>query len=141
MTYLIWFITSAVLIIFELLTASLIFGSFAVGSVVAAIAAMFGADLIGQGTAFAIASVLAIFLLRPMLAKRLETKNSKGTTNVMALIGATGVCTLEITSNGGQVKVRGEVWSARSNTAGIAEGQPVEVTNIDGATLIVKPTN
>ncbi|MEO0024954.1 MAG: hypothetical protein RL196_1395 [Actinomycetota bacterium] len=138
MTYLFWFIAGAVFIIFELLTTSLIFASFAFGAFIAGLCGALGLDLIGQSLIFAGASVLAVLLLRPILAKRFTTKNSQGSTNVLALIGAQGTCTETITAVSGLAKVRGEVWSARTESGSIHEGAVITIVNIDGATLIVQ---
>ena len=138
MTFLFWFIAGAVLIICELLTTSLIFASFAFGAVVAGIAGAFGSDIMGQGLAFSAASVLGVFLLKPILSKRFVTKNSQSSTNVMALIGMHGLVVEGVSQTSGLVKIRGEVWSAKTFSGEISTNSNVEITDIDGATLIVK---
>ena len=138
MAYLFWFLASALLIIIELLTTSLMFASFAFGAIVAGLFGALGVDLMGQALAFAIASVLAVFLFRPILSKRFVTRNSQHSTNVLALIGAEAIATETVTPTTGQVKVRGEVWSARSDKGEIVAGSRSTITDIDGVTLIVK---
>jgi membrane protein implicated in regulation of membrane protease activity len=138
MTYLFWFIASAVFIVCELLTTSLIFASFAFGALLAGFSGALGLSTLGQGITFAVASVLAVFLFRPILSKRFETRNAHSTTNVLALIGSTAVATEPVTASTGLVKVRGEVWSARTEGASVTVGQQVIIADIDGATLIVK---
>lgn len=138
MAFLFWFVAGAVLIICELLTTSLIFASFAFGAVVAGLVGALGSDLVGQGLAFAAASVLGVFLLKPILSKRFTTKNSQSSTNVMALIGMQGLSVETVTRTSGLVKIRGEVWSARSVSDEIAASHNVDIIDIDGATLIVK---
>ena len=138
MTFLFWFVAGAVLIICELLTTSLIFASFAFGAVVAGLVGALGSDLVGQGLAFAAASVLGVFLLKPILSKRFTTKNSQSSTNVMALIGMQGLVVEEVSQTSGLVKIRGEVWSAKALSGEIASNTSVEITDIDGAALIVK---
>ena len=140
MAYLFWFVASALLVVIELLTASLMFASFALGAVVAGIVGAMGFDLVGQGIAFALASMLAVFLFRPILSKRFVTRNSQHATNVLALIGAHGTVTQTVSPAGGQVKVRGEVWSAKSDSSQIQTNQDVTITDIDGVTLVVKPS-
>ena len=140
MAYLFWFVASALLVIVELLTARLMFASFALGAILAGIGGALGFDLVGQGITFAIASMLAVFLFRPILSKRFVTRNSQHTTNVLALIGAQATVTQTVTPAGGQVKVRGEVWSAKSDSSQITANQEVTITDIDGVTLVVKPS-
>ncbi len=137
MSYLFWFIACAVLILIELLTTSLIFASFAFGAFIAGLAGLLGAEFVGQGLAFAVASILAVFLFRPILSKRFVTRNSANTTNVLALVGSTASVVETVTSNSGLVKIKGEIWSARTDASEIPAGQASTVTDIDGATLIV----
>ena len=61
-------------------------------------------------------------------------------TNAYSLIGKIGLVTVAISKLNatGQVKVNGEVWSAKAD-GDIAQGTEVEVLKIDGVKLIVKP--
>ena len=133
----IWIIAGAVLVVAELITTSLMFASLALGAFVAAIAAGFGAQVIWQAIVFAVVSIAAIVGLRPLVAKRFSTRSDQHSTNTLALIGATGKSTTRITIDGGQVKVRGEVWSARTDAGVVEADQPVKVKALDGVTLIV----
>jgi membrane protein implicated in regulation of membrane protease activity len=54
-----------------------------------------------------------------------------------ALVGRTGVA-IDRLAPGGQVRVAGEIWNARSEVA-IDPGSPVSVSGIDGLTLTVVP--
>jgi membrane protein implicated in regulation of membrane protease activity len=133
----IWIIAGAVLIVAELVTTSLMFASLALGAFVAAIAAGFGANAIWQAVAFAVVSVGAIVGLRPLVAKRFSARSDQHSTNTLALIGAVAKATTAVSTDGGQVKVRGEVWSARTDNGLIAQGEAALVKSIDGVTLIV----
>ena len=133
----IWIIAGAVLVVAELITTSLMFASLALGAFVAAIAAGFGAQVIWQAIVFAVVSIAAIVGLRPLVAKRFSTRSDQHSTNTLALIGATGKSTTRITIDGGQVKVRGEVWSARTDAGVVEADQQVKVKALDGVTLIV----
>ena len=47
-----------------------------------------------------------------------------------------------MTASGGEVKVNGETWSARSyDGEPIAAGVPVDVFEIDGLTVVVYPSH
>ena len=133
----IWIIAGAVLVVAELITTSLMFASLALGAFVAAIAAGFGAQVIWQAVVFAVVAIGAIVGLRPLGAKRFSTRSDQHSTNTLALIGATGKSTTQISIDGGQVKVRGEVWSARTDAGVVEADQPVKVKALDGVTLIV----
>ena len=54
-----------------------------------------------------------------------------------ALVGATGVVTVTCRPVG-QVRVRGELWRARSER-GADEGDAVQVARVEGLTLVVEP--
>ena len=55
------------------------------------------------------------------------------------LIGQRGKATEQLSPNG-YVRVRGELWRAKSDTGvTIAHGLPVEVTGVEGTTLVVGP--
>lgn len=132
-----WIIAGAVLVVAELLTTSLMFASLALGAFVAAIVAGFDGSVIWQAVAFALVSVGAIVGLRPLVAKRFSTRSDQHSTNTLALIGAVGKTTSPVTTDGGQVKVRGEVWSARTDAGELAADVNAKVKSIDGVTLIV----
>ena len=137
MMYLYWFIACAVLILFELLTTSLVFACIAFGAAVAGVAGMMGGDYLVSGLSFAVVSVFAVFFFRPILAKRFNTRNSQGTTNVLSLVGSSALVVEAVSASRGLVKVKGEVWSARAEGPEIEAGQKVTIADIDGATLIV----
>ena len=133
----IWIIAGAVLVVAELLTTSLMFASLALGAFMAATVAGFGGSAIWQAAAFAVVSVGAIVGLRPLVAKRFSTRSDQHSTNTLALVGAMGKSTTAVTTDSGQVKVRGEVWSARTDSGELAAQVNVKVKSIDGVTLIV----
>jgi membrane protein implicated in regulation of membrane protease activity len=60
-------------------------------------------------------------------------------TGTAALVGAKGVVTERVDDLSGQVKIGGEIWSARAFMEGevIEPGKRVEVARIEGATALV----
>jgi membrane protein implicated in regulation of membrane protease activity len=103
---------------------------------------------------FVIAVLLAIFVLpQPwglvavVVAGVIELAESalflwwsqrrKSRVGVETLVGQTAIAVSAL-SPGGQVKVGGEIWGARSDTA-ISSGAEVVVREVDGLTLIVEP--
>lgn len=125
----------------EMLTLDLLLLMFAVGAVVGMVAALLGAAvwlqaLVAIGTAGA-----TLALVRPALLKRLHNgpELQQGHTK---LIGEQGMVTRAISgSESGQVKINGEVWTARpyDPTLVIEAGEQVEIFEIRGATAFVHP--
>jgi membrane-bound ClpP family serine protease len=56
-----------------------------------------------------------------------------------ALIGAKGTATTDLKPKG-EVRVMGEFWEATSIDGEIASGQDIEVMDMEGILLVVKPT-
>jgi membrane protein implicated in regulation of membrane protease activity len=77
-------------------------------------------------------------LVRPTFVKRLHGGPDLKQ-GFDALIGEEGFTVAEITAQGGQVKVGGEIWTARpyDDTAVIPVGAKVRVFEIRGATAYV----
>ena len=112
---------------------------FAVGSVVALIAALLGADVWVQIALFAVVSVACLMALRPVLRKYLDPKKVK--TNVDALVGKQGVVieAVDNLSGTGRVKLEGMEWAAKAaNGEKIEKDTVVTVEKIEGVKLIVK---
>lgn len=112
-TYLIvWGIAFVVFAIIEALTPQLVSIWFALGSLVAFVAAIFGLPLWLQIVIFILISILALLATRP-LAKRLLNKKIEPT-NADRLIGKIGYI-LEPVDNfkeQGRVQIDGQDWSA-----------------------------
>ncbi len=136
-----WLLAGAVLCILEMITISLTCIWFAGGAVVAAIAAAVGLPLIVQLLLFAIASVLLIFLTRPMAVRYVNQKTKK--TNVDALVGQHHRVAETIDPSIGQGKIIiGDVeWGVKpaDGSSVIEEGSLVEIVEISGVKLIVEP--
>lgn len=86
-----------------------------------------------------VVALVLMFVLRPVLLSRL--RNSPGyQTAFDKLLGNSGRAVGMITPSGGEVKIAGETWSARSyDGAIIADGTEVEVLEVDGVVLVVFP--
>src|SRR4029078_7678038 len=95
---------------------------------------------VDAGVASAFAAVLRLFAARPALRHRLD----KGVTDhaplhTGALVGRGAVTVSRVDGHGGQVRIGGELWSARAldDHDVIEEGTPVTVMQISGATALV----
>jgi membrane protein implicated in regulation of membrane protease activity len=134
----IWLAISGALMLAELLTANLLFASLAVSALAAAGASALGGDIVFQGVTFGFAALLSLLLLRPIALKHLKVKGTPAATNIHALIGAEAISLTEVDDRSGQVKLIGEVWSARTESGTVGAGQRVQVVAIHGATAIIK---
>lgn len=134
----IWVIVAAVLAGGEMLTVSLFLGPVALAAGATAIVAAVGAGTIVQLVVFVIASLGTLALVRPIARRHLRMPANLRT-GTAALIGAGAVVTERIDGTGGQVKLAGEIWSARAYDDGrvFEPGTRVSVLQIEGATALV----
>lgn len=136
----IWLAVLVGFIILEAATVQLVTIWFAVGALAGLIAALFHAPVWLQIALFALVSVLALVLTRPLVKKMTARKFSP--TNADRFIGQTGVVTKRIDNlqASGEVRVKGTVWTARSDDEAVTfeENETVTVKRIDGAKLIVE---
>src|SRR5262249_58969760 len=90
-----------------------------------------------QVMVFAGTSVALATVARPVLKRRLHTVHVP--TNVDALVGDRAIVISTVNAHGGKIKLRGELWSARTfdETEVLEPGQRVTVMNISGATAVV----
>ena len=112
---------------------------FAVGSLVALVAAALDAQMWLQITLFAVVSVGLLVATLPLVKKFVIPKQAK--TNVDSVIGSRGYVTeaIDNLSASGQVKLGGMYWSARSEAGHpIPAGALVEVARIEGVKVFVK---
>ncbi|MCI6859033.1 MAG: NfeD family protein [Eubacterium sp.] len=141
MTVMYWLAAAAVFVIIEMLTMGLTTVWFAAGALIGALMAALSLPLWSQIIAFAAVSFFLLVLTRPWALKFFNNKRER--TNVDSLIGQTGVVTQEIDNLGarGQVRVRGQIWTARSisDERKFSEGEKVVVEKISGVKVIVKP--
>jgi membrane protein implicated in regulation of membrane protease activity len=136
--WLIWVIIAGVLGVAELHSATLVLGMLAVAAVPAAVAAAVGVPAAAQVLIFAICSVLLLGVVRPV-ARRHRHLPAGLRTGAAALVGRQGIVVSAVDDQGGQVRIGGEIWSARLYAPGepAAVGAPVDVLAIDGATALV----
>lgn len=140
--WVIWLLLGVAFAVGEVLTISFFLAPFALGGFAAAITSAVGGGLPASVAVFAVVTGGSLWLVRP-IAKRHLRQPSATRTGVAALVGRTGVVVKALGPGGaldelGQVRVDGEVWTARS--AGIEafdEGQVVTVLEIQGATIVV----
>jgi membrane protein implicated in regulation of membrane protease activity len=133
-----WLIAAGVLAIGEIATLGFFLGPIAVAATLAAVVALVGAGLAVQWVVFIAASLGSVLVLRPIARRHLKTP-ARIRTGTAALVGGRAVVLERVDANGGQVKIGGETWSARSydEDDSFEPGARVEVMKIDGATALV----
>jgi membrane protein implicated in regulation of membrane protease activity len=133
-----WMIAAGVLAVGEIATVGFFLGPVAIAAVLAAIVALVGGGLALQWTVFVAASIASLLGLRPLARRHLRTP-ARLRTGTAALVGAPALVLERVDVNGGQVKIGGEVWSARSYDEDevIEPGVRATVMKIDGATALV----
>lgn len=138
----VWLIASLGLLGAELLTLDLVLLMLAVGAGSAAGVAALGASVPVSLATAVVVSVGMLAVVRPSLARRLH-HGPELTTGHQALVGRTAVVLEPVDQHAGQVRLSGEVWSARAYdpTLVMAAGTEVHVMEIDGATALVYPTD
>jgi membrane protein implicated in regulation of membrane protease activity len=134
-----WIVVIVACIIIEGLTISLTTSWFAVGALVAFLLYSLGANLIVQFIVFFAVSIILLVFTRPIVTKYLKIGRVK--TNVEGLIGerAKVISKINNLNNEGAVKVRGQIWSARTvyDNEEIETDTVVFIKNVVGVKLIV----
>src|SRR3712207_2032857 len=140
-----WLLVAAVLAAFEAVTLTLVLGLIALGAAAAGGVAALGGGLAAQTGAFCGASLVLVVLVRP-IAKRQTRVPAALRTGADALIGQNAQVVEPVDRHRGQVRLRGEIWSARLCDGSfdgdvVGAGGNVRVLSIDGATALVYPTD
>ena len=165
-----WLIAAGVFFVAEIITVGFLVFWLGIGALLAMVASIFTDSIAIQTAVFVISSAILIPLTKPLADIGIHSYyssiffhfttqhilcewirfppvlfiNKKDTipTNSYSLIGKHGIVTLDINpiEATGQVKVNGEVWSAKTDDeSSIAKGTEVEVLKIDGVKLVVSP--
>ena len=135
-----WLIVMIGFLIAEAVTVGLVGIWFAGGALVAVILSLFEVSPLMQVIVFFAVSICLLVFTRKIFVEKLNT--GKENTNVDALIGETGQVTMTINPmEVGQVKLKGQVWTALADDSllTIEEGTYVTVKAIEGVKLIVIP--
>ncbi len=136
--WVLWMIAAGALAIGEIVSLSFFLGPIAVAAAVAAVAALIGAGLALQIVVFIVASAASLLVLRPIARRHLRTP-AQLRTGTAALVGETAVVLERVDRDRGQIKLAGEVWTARAfdEDEVLEPGARVQVMQIQGATALV----
>lgn len=131
-----WILAAVVFGVVEMITALLICIWFCGGALVAALAGFLTNSWWISAVAFVVVSALLLIFTRPLVKNKIAPKVQP--TNADRIIGKEAVVILGIdpAENKGQIKVDGQVWSAKSDCA-IDEGEKVTVSSIEGVKAVV----
>lgn len=138
-----WLILAGIFLIIEITTAGFLVFWFSVGALIATLASLIINSIVAQATIFVLSSAILLFVTRPFVAK-ITKKDEVIKTNVYSIEGkvAKVVADIEPIEGKGQIKINGELWSAKSyNDTTITKDTEVLVEKIDGVKAIVKPLN
>lgn len=139
---LIWLLLLVAFAVIELVTTQLISIWFAGASLVALILNFTGFGITAQIVCFFIVSIILLLITYPLYHKYI--KKDIVPLNANSLIGELGVVVVEINNLEavGQVKIKGQIWSAKSLDNNIIKvNSEVKVEKIEGVHLIVKNIN
>ena len=134
----VWLGLAMLLGVLELVSLDLVLLMLAAGALAGMVADLANLAVPIQVLAALATSVAMLAFVRPTFVKRLHAGPDLKQ-GFEALIGEEGFTVAEITAQGGQIKVGGEIWTARpyDDTAVIPVGAKVRVYEIRGATAYV----
>ena len=135
-----WIVVAAVMAIVEGVTMGLVSVWFIIGAAAALIAAFFAVPFPLQVLIFVVVSLISLLLIRPLTKKYISSKAES--TNSDRIIGQEALVVKDITElEPGQVKVLGQIWTAKSKSGEpLCEGEVVEVAAIEGVKAVVQKT-
>ena len=136
--WVVWSIVAAALAVGEIVTLGFILGPIALAAALAAVAAAVGAGIEIQFGVFVLASAASLLFLRPVARRHMRTPGALRS-GTAALVGQRAIVLERVDADHGQVKIGGEVWTARpfDETDVFEPGDRVDVMEIDGATALV----
>lgn len=137
-----WLVLLILFLVTESATTAVTTIWFALGALVAMLAAVFQIPVWIQITLFSVVSVGLLLAVRPLLKKYVTPK--KIATNIDAIVGTKGIVLEKIDNiaGTGKVKLGGMEWTARSETGEIIEEKTVIcVKKIEGVKVYVSPAS
>src|SRR4051794_15567603 len=136
--WVLWTIAAAALAAGEIFTLGFFLGPIAIAAAIAAIVAAIGLPVEVQVAVFAVCSAASLAFLRPVARRHMRTP-ARLKSGTAALVGSRAIVLERVDADRGQVKIGGEIWTARSYDEDevFEPGARVDVMKIDGATALV----
>lgn len=138
MAAIVWLIIGIVLVVAEVLSGTFVLVMLGAAALAAAVASALGVPLVFSAVVFAVLATGGLVLVRPAVVRRMhQTPQIK--TNTDALVGRKATVVTEVTADSGQVKIDGQLWSARAydETEVLETGRSVTIMSISGACAVV----
>ncbi|MEW1953629.1 NfeD family protein [Terrabacter sp. NPDC080008] len=136
--WMVWLGVALVLVAIETVTVDFTFLMLAGGAAGGAIAAAFGAPPVVQAIVGGLVAVALLAIVRPWLKRHFTATQPHHVMGAAANVGRSAIAIDRVNTDGGQVKLAGETWSARTLGDDIEPGEEVVVDSIEGATAIVR---
>ena len=138
----IWLLIAGAFTVLEIFTTGFLVFWFGVGALIAMISSFFIPNIYIQSGVFIISSVILLFSTRKF-ADKVQKNTPTVKTNAYSVENKIGKVIQEINpiEGKGEVKVNGEVWSAKSfDDSVIPVDSEVIIDHIEGVKVIVKPS-
>lgn len=135
----VWLILAGIFMIGEIITNGFLIFWLGLGALLAMLVSFFTDSLVIQIAVFAGTSTLFILFTKPLLQKFMK-KDKNVVTNAFTIVGKKALVVKDINSTlgTGQIKVEGQVWSAKPETEEtIEKGSEVLILSIDGVKAVV----
>ncbi|WP_224363321.1 NfeD family protein [Hyalangium versicolor] len=134
-----WIIAALVLGALEIKLSGFVTLWFAVGALAAALVGALGLGINVQLLLFTVVSVALFAASRTIFKEAFMRSASPLKTGVEAMVGQEAVVTEALSDpHGGTVRINGELWTARSLSGPVPEGERVTVEQVDGLKLWVR---
>ncbi len=133
----VWLAAAIAFGVLELITAPLVCIWFCGGALAAALTSVFTQSVFVTATVFVVVSALLLVFTRPLIKSRVAPKIQP--TNADRIIGKEAIVveTIDPVENKGQIKVDGQVWSAKCEYP-LKMGERVVISSIEGVKAVVK---
>lgn len=135
-----WLIAAGIFFIIEMATIGFLVFWLGIGSLLAMVTSFITDNILIQFIVFVVTSTLLLIFTRPLVNKFIKVPKEVKT-NAYSIIGKKAIVMSKINNieGTGQIKIDGEVWSAKSSTdEDIPENTEVEILEIDGVKAVVK---
>lgn len=135
-----WLIAAGVFFIVEMATIGFLSFWLGIGALLAMVTSFFIDNIIVQSIIFLLSSTLLIIFTKPLVNKFIKIPKEVKT-NAYSIIGKKGIVISKInnTDGSGQIKIDGEIWSAKSiDDEEIEKNTEIEIIEIDGVKAVVK---
>lgn len=137
-----WLIAAGIFMVAEMFTMGFLVFWLGLGALLTMIVSFFTSNIIIQTTVFVISSTILIFATKPLVNR--FTKKDNTPTNVYSIVGKKALVIQDIdwANSTGQIKVNGEVWSAKTDEQiNIPKDSEVQIERIEGVKAYVTPLN